>query len=442
MRQVAIPVILAILFVAGATARAGDIRVTGQFVSEATSGPPLVVNSSDKVTGLNADKLDGFSVGDFATEGSGVGVHYKNLVGVPGKDIDQDCAEFTGCFTGDSGGFPVTITEPGSYRLSGNLDVSSLSDTDVIQVQASNVTLDLNGFAIIGPVTCTDTPVTSCTPSSGNGIGVLVDGLLSNIFLGNGSIRGMWSRGIDCRSACNIGNIKAFENRINGIEADSGDSAVMESVSSRNGGMGIDVIGIARNCLASGNGFVGIFAGQGSTVVDSTAERNGTRGIQASRSTIQGNTAIFNGSEGIFANGGSTVSGNTARSNGAEGLEVTGTATNNTAHNNTGSGIRISGLARDNDASNNGDDGIQSLLPSTIAGNHVRNNDGDGIQCSGCFAKDNGVFDNGAFGLNSTSETRDAVMSWNTVLGNTSGSTNGSININVLGDNLCEDSSC
>ena len=42
------------------------------------------------------------------------------------------------------GGFPYHITQPGSYRLSGNLVVPAL--TNGIVIAASHVTLDLNGF--------------------------------------------------------------------------------------------------------------------------------------------------------------------------------------------------------------------------------------------------------------------------------------------------------
>jgi hypothetical protein len=45
-----------------------------------------------------------------------------------------------------AGGFPYTISQPGSYKLSGNLVVASLANG--IQITASNVTLDLNGFSI------------------------------------------------------------------------------------------------------------------------------------------------------------------------------------------------------------------------------------------------------------------------------------------------------
>jgi len=44
--------------------------------------------------------------------------------------------------------FPIVITQPGHYRLSATLNVPA--QTHGIKIQASNVVLDLNGFAIKG----------------------------------------------------------------------------------------------------------------------------------------------------------------------------------------------------------------------------------------------------------------------------------------------------
>jgi hypothetical protein len=68
-------------------------------------------------------------------------------------------------------GFPFVISQPGSYRLTGNLTVDQ--NTTAIQIGADNVTLDLNGFAIIGPTVCSGAPLI-CTPS-GSGSGVVAD---------------------------------------------------------------------------------------------------------------------------------------------------------------------------------------------------------------------------------------------------------------------------
>ena len=77
-----------------------------------------------------------------------------------------------------AGGFPYNITQPGSYKLSGNLAVPVGSDA--IHVAASNVTLDLNGFSI------TSTNVT-LSPFI---YGVTSVGGPSGITIRNGKIRG------------------------------------------------------------------------------------------------------------------------------------------------------------------------------------------------------------------------------------------------------------
>jgi hypothetical protein len=65
-------------------------------------------------------------------------------------EINQTCGVQTGCFAGDTAGFPVTITAGGSYRLTSNLVISN-KDIDGILVIANSVSLDLNGFEISGP---------------------------------------------------------------------------------------------------------------------------------------------------------------------------------------------------------------------------------------------------------------------------------------------------
>lgn len=64
--------------------------------------------------------------------------------------ITQAKAVNGGVTPGDAPGFPVSITQPGSYRLAGNL---TLTDPNVgaIEILAAGVTLDLGGFTVQGP---------------------------------------------------------------------------------------------------------------------------------------------------------------------------------------------------------------------------------------------------------------------------------------------------
>src|SRR6476469_3300847 len=64
-------------------------------------------------------------------------------------------------------GGTFTITQPGSYKLSGNLQAKD-KDTHVIVINASHVTLDLNGFAILGTTNCAG----GFSPCAGTGLGV------------------------------------------------------------------------------------------------------------------------------------------------------------------------------------------------------------------------------------------------------------------------------
>ena len=61
-------------------------------------------------------------------------------------EINQTCALYKGCFAGDEAGFPVTITEPGSYILTSSLEVTR--NADGIFIDGDTATLDLNGFGL------------------------------------------------------------------------------------------------------------------------------------------------------------------------------------------------------------------------------------------------------------------------------------------------------
>jgi hypothetical protein len=60
--------------------------------------------------------------------------------------INQAKVKAGGIAPGDAAGFPATLSRPGRYKLSGNLVVPG--GTNAIDVTASDVTIDLNGFTI------------------------------------------------------------------------------------------------------------------------------------------------------------------------------------------------------------------------------------------------------------------------------------------------------
>jgi hypothetical protein len=185
-----------------------------------------------------------------------------------------------GCPTG--GHFPIIICQSGSYRLSGNLTLPD-ANTDGIDITVDNVTIDLNGFSILGPVVCSGSPVTSCSPVGfGNGI----SSPNSNLVVINGQIRGVG---------------------LFGIALGSSDKTRLQNIN------------------ATSNGGDAITTGSNSLVSSCTAISNGGDGITAFgvQSMITGNIANFNGENGIRANQNAVISGNSVVSNGFRGLNLT-----------------------------------------------------------------------------------------------------------------------
>lgn len=105
--------------------------------------------------------------------------------------ITQDKAMAGAVTAGDTAGFPISINQTGSYKLMSNLVVPW--GINAIEVHATNVTIDLNGFAIIGPGSCTrddGTGVVSCTVQSGTYGISSPQGIQSNVLVRNGAVQG------------------------------------------------------------------------------------------------------------------------------------------------------------------------------------------------------------------------------------------------------------
>lgn len=100
---------------------------------------------------------------------------------------------------GDAALFPVTLDSPGSCVLTSDLVMSSASARG-IEVTASDVTIDLNGFTVRGLVTCS-TPGAAqqitCTAGAREGIRAVAS--LENVAVVNGGVQGFGSRCIERR---------------------------------------------------------------------------------------------------------------------------------------------------------------------------------------------------------------------------------------------------
>lgn len=260
-------------------------------------------------------------------------------------EINQACAA-VGCFTGDGPGLPVTILNPGSYRLTSSLDQSVIpgltTAKDAIQITSDDVHIDLGGFTI----SCSQSLGGSC---GGDASGVHAIGPRQSPRLTNGSIVGMPGHGVDLSgtegaivenviarsngdggivvgSSSRIARSMARANGSDGIWADGISAQIIENTSTDNGRFGI-VTGaavIAHNLVVQ-NGDTGIVSAGGSTIIDNVAAENTGSGISASRSsTIARNSARANSEAGIFADVGCNVFENTVGQNGAFGLVLNG----------------------------------------------------------------------------------------------------------------------
>jgi hypothetical protein len=242
--------------------------------------------------------------------------------------IDQKVAMGGRVTAMDTPGFPVTISQPGSYRLSGNLVVPD-AGTTAIEITADNVTLDLNGFSIIGPNVCTPNP-TRCTFSGGGGIGVMSVGPVgvvspANVRVMNGTVRGMGGHGIRMLGdGTVVERVNAVSNGGPGIVV--GEGSVIDSVAKLNAS-GAAIVGlIVRGCISSNNIF-GIFIRPGGVGMGNTASFNAAGGISVNNATATGNTAYSNGDYGIDGVCPGVITGNTANRNGTINIRTNGACT-------------------------------------------------------------------------------------------------------------------
>jgi parallel beta-helix repeat protein len=219
----------------------------------------------------------------------------------------------------NGGDYPFVVSQPGSYRLTGNLTPGQ--GKVAISITVNNVTVDLNGFAIIGP-------------GAGLASGVTVMAGQSNITVRNGTIRSMGGTGIVAGSFARVEKVQSINNLGSGVSVGS-----FSTVSGN---------------IASGNGLTGIDVGQGSTVSGNTVSQNARSGIVlAGGCTVTGNTALGNGTDATApnrdgingTNDGNTLIGNTARNNAGTGLRLGATSgfTNNVL---TGNGDGTAGAQR------------------------------------------------------------------------------------------------
>ncbi|MBL0870098.1 MAG: right-handed parallel beta-helix repeat-containing protein [Phycisphaerales bacterium] len=209
------------------------------------------------------------------------------------------------------------ITQPGSYYLTGNISVSS--GKSGIMIAASDVTIDLNGYGIVG------------SPGSFFGVQFASTSVAyNNITVRNGTIRSCGNTGLNLFSTVSAGalveNITASNNGAYGIFVPD-ESRVINCSAIANTSTGFQIGnsrgGVATNCIASNNGADGIYAVSRTVITNCRSRQNSGRGILAGFSAvISGCTLAENAGGGIFANSGSQVRENAVTGNTAMGIEV------------------------------------------------------------------------------------------------------------------------
>ena len=213
-------------------------------------------------------------------------------------EINQTCALNGGCFAGDSAGFPVEITSPGSYRLTSNLNLTSIPSTIAIQIDGPHVTLDLGGFEIAGPVSCTGSGVTLDCGATGSATGIRLNSGADGTSIRNGTIRNMDSSGVGSSGSSRetLENLRAYNNARNGFSV--GPSSIISNciaVENGDNGFDLDIGTVVDRATAEGNGENGFESNQKVVVDNSTTRLNGGRGYDLGPSSRFGdNTGDFN----------------------------------------------------------------------------------------------------------------------------------------------------
>ena len=273
------------------------------------------------------------------------------------------------------------ITQPGSYYLTGN--ITGVVGKHGIEIVASGVTLDLNGFELAG------------VPGMGafDGVSATVN-LLTDIGVRNGSVRNWGGDGIDFYSnqcwSSTMTSVRASGNGASGIVAGIS-STIKDCTAYDNAVTGIVASSSCTlsGCTAYSNSIWGFFLGDGCAISGCTATGNTGVGIGASTScSVSGCAATDNFGSGIVVGSGSTIFGSSAYRNSRTGIAggFTGcTIRSCTVFLNAANGIEISsgGVVSGNTCSSNGngDDG---------ANIHAIGND-NRIEGNNCTGADRGI---------------------------------------------------
>ncbi|TVQ59517.1 MAG: right-handed parallel beta-helix repeat-containing protein [Phycisphaerales bacterium] len=280
------------------------------------------------------------------------------------------------------------ISEPGSYYLTG--DVLGNGTRHGVQITASNVTLDLNGFSIRN------------TGGTAERSGVHMPSFQTNVVIKNGNISGWVGSGIDAQ--IDIGRIERITASGNGQWGISNATAAAfsthivscEAYSNGAGGIRGAATSVITDCVARSNSGPGIQAGAGSVISGSTSTNNTSGGagfvLASGNAMIVNCSARSNNGGGFVLNSGSMLHDSHATGNTGPGIHANNACVivNNTSNSNVGSngyGILVEGNDNRVDGNNvmlNGAVGVRLVgSRSLIVRNFARGNTGGNYNSQG-----------------------------------------------------------
>ena len=323
------------------------------------------------------------------------------------------------------------ISEPGSYYLTKNIELSSSgmnnSSKSVrgILIDADNVTLDLNGFSMIGDKPSPPSPLTYPVDGtgSGNSSAIQMFGSKHHLTIKNGNISNWQGYGVSGPTSSfnlvqdiHVSNINkegiqldnhnlimdctAYYSGKNGIEADQANNFIRcRSVSNQYDGIDGTAGSQFINCTAIGNQDMGISAlGVGCFVLSCTATENQGEGLRVgSESYILKCNVYDNSSDGIRLSSECTVESCVTAYNEGHGIYSASTRSrilNNVSHENDLSGIYCSGtqtLIQDNRVTDNDDIGIFVVSNDCFVFRNVASGNIDDTSNNGGDAYDNNM---------------------------------------------------
>jgi len=257
-----------------------------------------------------------------------VGTYTINWTVTDGAGLTGNCSQDIEIIEQPSGSdtrIPITscpydINSPGSYVIKSNLNDNIIDDGNCITVNADNVTIDINGFNLIGPG---KTALCDCHGISTSGF--------KNIKILNGSIVNFGGSAIredlETAEGIKIENIRTFSNGQYGIFLNGKGHTIIESTIFNNSLGGVHVqkgSNILTNTVYGNEGH-GIDAFEGSILTQNIIYNNNLTGITTgSAAKVQGNTCYLNAGSGIVASTGSLVSDNIVYGNNTDNIPAQG----------------------------------------------------------------------------------------------------------------------